>query len=115
MKSKSAVNFHAIQEWEGYVVEINDTHFTVRLTDLTARATIPGEEAEIPFNQISEPDSSKMQVGSILHWVIGYERLPGGKRKEVSRIALKNVGVISKADMQAGREWARRINAAFAP
>ena len=115
MKSKYAENFHAIQEWEGYVVEISDTHFTARLTDLTAGATYAGEEAEIPLREVSETDSSNMRVGSIFRWVIGYERLPGGKRREVSRIELKDVGVFSAADLQAGRDWARRITMGFAP
>ena len=113
MKFKSAETFHALQEWEGYVVEINDTNFTARLTDLTTGATYAGEEAEIPLRQVSETDASKMEVGSIFRWVIGYERLPGGTRKGASRIALKDGGATSAADLHAGREWARRITIAF--
>lgn len=30
---------HALQEWEGYVIEIDDEKFTARLTDLTGRVT----------------------------------------------------------------------------
>ena len=71
---------HALQEWEGYVTEINDTEFSARLTDLTSGANYAREEADIPLVEISEDDAAKMQVGSIFRWVIGYERAAGSKK-----------------------------------
>ena len=106
------VTFHALQEWEGYVTEINDTEFTARLTDLTAGATYAGEEADIPIDEISEADAAKMQVGSIFRWVIGYERTAGTK-KRVSHIVFRDLPAITKTDLQDGEEWAREIMAAF--
>ncbi len=103
---------HALQEWEGYVTEINDTEFTANLTDLTAGATYAGEEATIPLDEISEDDAAKMQVGSIFHWVIGYERRAGTK-KRVSYIVFRDLPAITEADLQRGEEWARKIMAAF--
>ena len=103
---------HALQEWEGYVTEINDTEFTARLTDLTAGATYPGEEAIIPIDEISEADAAKMQVGSIFRWVIGYERTAGTK-KSVSCIVFRDLPAITETDLRRGKEWARRIMAAF--
>ena len=106
------VTLHALQEWEGYVTEINDTEFTARLTDLTAKATYAKEEATIPIDEISETDAAKMQVGSIFRWVIGYERTAGSK-KRVSYIVFRDLPAITKTDLQAGEEWARKIMAAF--
>ena len=106
------VTLHALQEWEGYVTEINDTEFTARLTDLTAGATYAGEEADIPLDEISEADAAKMQVGSIFRWVIGYERTAGTK-KRVSHIVFRDLPAITKTDLQDGEEWARKIMAAF--
>ena len=106
------MTFHALQEWEGYVTEINDTEFTARLTDLTAGATYAGEEADIPIDEISEADAAKMQVGSIFRWVIGYERTAGTK-KRVSHIVFRDLPAITKTDLQDGEEWAREIMAAF--
>jgi hypothetical protein len=106
------VTFHALQEWEGYVTEINDTEFTASLTDLTAGATFAGEEADIPLDEISEADATKMQVGSIFRWVIGYERTAGSK-KRVSHIVFRDLPAITRTDLRDGEEWAHKIMAAF--
>ena len=112
-RSKAAT-LHALQEWEGYVTDINETEFTARLTDLTAGATYPGEEAIIPIDEISEADAAKMQVGSIFRWVIGYERTAGTK-KSVSYIVFRDLPAITETDLRRGEEWARKIMAAFEP
>ncbi|MDE2741112.1 MAG: hypothetical protein OXI58_05960 [Gemmatimonadota bacterium] len=106
------VTLHALQEWEGYVTEINDAEFTARLTDLTAKATYAGEEANIPLDEILEDDAAKLQVGSIFRWVIGYERTAGAK-KRVSYIVFRDLPAITKTDLRDGEEWARKIMAAF--
>lgn len=107
-----SATLHALQEWEGYVTEINETEFTANLTDLTAGATYAGEEAIIPIEEISDADAAKMQVGSLFRWVIGYERRSGTK-KRVSYIVFRDLPVITKTDLQDGEEWARKIMAAF--
>ena len=71
--------FHALQEWEGYVVSINETEFTARLVDLTDRRAFEEEEAEIPLEEISESDAARMKVGSIFRWVIGYRHWAMGQ------------------------------------
>ena len=107
-----SVTFHALQEWEGYVTEINDTEFTASLTDLTAGATFAGEEADIPLDEILEADAARMQVGSIFRWVIGYERTAGSK-KRVSHIVFRDLPAITRTDLRDGEEWAHKIMAAF--
>ena len=106
-------SFHALQEWEGYVVELNDAEFTARLTDLTAGASYAGEEADIPLEEISESDAARMKVGSIFRWVIGYERSPAGAKKRVSQIVFRDLPRITKSDLRAGKEWTSKIAAAF--
>lgn len=108
-----AVTFHALQEWEGYVTEINDTEFTANLIDITAGASYEEEEADIPMGEISENDVSKIQVGSIFRWVIGYERSAAGTKKRVSHIVLRDLPAITKTDLSAGEKWARKIMEAF--
>ena len=108
-----AVTFHALQEWEGYITEVNDMEFTANLIDLTAGASYEKEEAVIPFDEISENDSSKMHVGSIFRWVIGYERSAAGTKKRVSHIVLRDLPAITSTDLQAGENWARKIMEAF--
>ncbi len=106
------VTLHALQEWEGYVTEIKDTGFTALLTDLTAGETNPGEEADIPKDEILEEDAAKIQVGSIFRWVIGYERTAGAK-KRVSYIVFRDLPVITKSDLQDGEAWAREVIRSF--
>jgi len=98
--------FHALQEWEGYVVSIGKTEFTARLVDLTEGRAIEDEEARIPLEEISESDAAKMKTGSIFRWVIGYKRLPMGQKERVSSIVFRDLPAVTKSDWQRGEVWA---------
>ena len=104
---------HALQEWQGYVLEINETEFTARLLDVTASASFEEEEADIPLVELSDADVAKIQVGSIFRWVIGYERSVAGTKKRVSQIVLRDLPAVTKTDLQAGDAWAHRVAAVF--
>ena len=107
--------FHALQEWEGYVVDFDDEEFVARLVDLTAGRTHESEEAIIPMVEISEYDASRMVVGSIFRWVIGYERSPEGTRTRVSRIVFRDLPRVTETDLRHGEEWARKVSAVLNP
>ena len=100
-------SFHALQEWEGYVVERRASDFVARLTDLTAGASYEQEEAIIPLAELSDHDAARIADGSLFRWVIGYERSPAGTRKRVSRIVLRDLPAVTEADLRDGDEWAR--------
>lgn len=106
---------HALQEWEGYVVGIDDDEFVARLVDLSAGKTYESEEAVIPLEEVSEDDASRMAVGSIFRWVIGYERSPEGTRKRVSQIVFRDLPRMTEGDLRAGREWTGKIAPALNP
>ncbi len=106
---------HALQEWEGYVVEIEEEEFVARLVELTAGREHETEEAVIPMEEISERDAARSVVGSFFRWVIGYERSADGTRKRVSRLAFRDLPRITKSDLRTGREWAVRMEAALKP
>ena len=108
-----APTFHALQEWEGYVVSINETEFTARLVDLTDRRAFEEEEAEIPLEEISESDAARMKVGSIFRWVVGYKHWAMGQKERVSSIVFLDVPAVSRSDRRAGDRWAGRVLAAF--
>lgn len=101
--------FHALQEWEGHVVDIGEDEFTARLVDLTAGLTYESLEAIIPMAEISGRDASRMVVGSIFRWVIGYERSPEGTRKRVSQIVFRDLPRVTSTDLRRGEEWADKI------
>ena len=115
MKPKQAKTLDVLQEWEGNVVEIGDTEFTADLIDLTAGASFAEEEADIPLTLLAEGDAAKVQVGSVFHWTIGCERSDAGIRKRVSRIALRDLGTVTKTDLREGRKWACKVIKAFKP
>ena len=103
---KPTPTFHALQEWEGYVLEIGDTVFVARLVDLTAGSSLEQEEADIPLEEISDKDSAKMRPGSVFRWVIGYERSAAGTKKRVSQIVFRDLPEITKTDLRDGEVWA---------
>ena len=107
------VTLHALQEWEGHVVEINKTEFTARLLDLTTNASFEEEEADIPFDEISDNEVHKIRIGSIFRWVIGYERSTAGTKKRVSQIVFRDLPAMTKSDLQGGAAWAHKIGTAF--
>ena len=112
-KRPETPTFHALQEWEGYVVSINETEFTARLVDLTDRGAFEEEEAEIPLEEISESDAARMKVGSIFRWVVGYKRWAMGQKERVSSIVFRDLPAVSRSDRRAGDRWAERVLAAF--
>ena len=108
-------SFHALQEWEGYVVEMRATDFVAHVTDLTAKASHEQEEAIIPLTELSDHDAARMTTGSVFRWVIGYERSPAGTKKRVSQIVLRDLPAMTEADLRDGEEWARETIRAFGP
>lgn len=105
--SPRRATLHALQEWEGYVLEIFEDEFVVRLVDLTAGSSHEEEEATIPLAEISDDDAAGLRAGAIFRWVIGYERAPAGTKKRVSQIVFRDLPRLTERDLQRGREWAR--------
>ncbi len=110
---KLTPSLHALQEWEGYVTEINESDFVANLLDVTAGEAYAGEVAVIPLEEISEADVARMRTGSIFRWVIGYERAPSGNKKRVSQIVFRNLPAFTKKDLQEAEEWAEKMMAVF--
>ena len=104
------VSFHALQEWEGYVLEEGEEEFTARLLDLTGGSMQEAEEAAIPLAEISEDDCRRLRPGSIFRWVIGYERSRSGTKRRVSQIVFRDLPATTGQDMLEGQEWAQRVS-----
>ena len=100
-------SLHALQEWEGHVLEIRLTDFLARLVDLIASASHAGEEAVIPRAELSDEDNARMRKGSIFRWVIGYERSPAGTKKRVSQIVFRDLPVVTRSDLAHSEAWAQ--------
>ncbi len=113
IKKQCKATFHTLQEWEGYVVNIRDEEFVARLVDLTAGHTHESKEAVIPLANVSDYDASRMVVGSIFRWVIGYERSVEGTKRCVSQIVFRYLPKITEDDLQKGQEWMRSVVSVF--
>lgn len=107
--------FHALQEWEGYVVDIGETDFVARVVDLTAGSEQADEEATIPLSEISDRDAERIREGSIFRWVIGYERSVTGTKKRVSQIVFRDLPAITSTDLRDADVWAADTARAFQP
>ena len=106
-------HLHALQEWEGYVVEIGATEFVARLIGITAGASIEEEDAIIPLVEVSPHDTATLREGTIFRWVIGFQRSPYGAKKRVSRIVFRDLPVTTKGDLAAGAAWAEHVLRSF--
>ncbi len=104
-----SATFHALQEWEGYVLAIGKHDLEARLIDITAGGKYEGEEATIPLLEISAHDAEKLRVGGVFRWVIGYEHTIGGNRRRVSQIVFRDLPAVTKSDLRDSEEWARNM------
>lgn len=102
-----AATLHALQEWEGYVMDVTERDFVARLVDLTAGSSHEEEEAVIPLDEVAERDAHKVCPGSIFRWVIGYERSATGTKKRVSHIVFRDLPAITRTDLRDGEAWAQ--------
>ena len=109
VSSVPTASLHPLQEWEGYVTDIDEGEFRARLQDLTAGEVVELEEAAIPLEEIDAEDRLRIGVGSIFRWVIGYERSVGGMRKRVSQIVFLDLPRMTRKDLERGSEWADRM------
>lgn len=96
-------SFFPKQEWAGRVTAIDNGTFDARLRNLTAGGR---EVATIDVEEISPEDRARMRVGSLFHWVMGYERSASGTRSNVSRIVFLDPPRLTKRDLERGRRWA---------
>lgn len=103
-----APSLFAKQEWEGRVTAIRKDEFDARLRDLTGGSR---HVATIELEEIGAEERERMSVGSMFHWVMGYERSPGGTRSYVSRIVFLNPPHLTRRDLERGQRWADRLRA----
>ena len=75
---RAAASLHALQEWEGVVVEIGEKEFVALLIDVTGDVSHEDEEAVIPGVELSDGADEMLRVGRIFRWVIGYGRFSVG-------------------------------------
>jgi len=94
-----------LQSWEGVVLEVRDTTFSVRLVDLTGDR--PEEEMELEKEELSDFDLELLEPGAIFYWTVGYRRqLPSGARARVSLIRFRRLPAWSRSELASARDRA---------
>lgn len=104
-----ATSFHALQEWEGYVIAVGHDTFTARLTDLTAGEQQAGEEVELSIDEVNDDDRGLLNRGRIFRWAIGYERSRAGTKKRVSHLVFRRLPKWTERELAAAEEEGRRL------
>lgn len=112
---RSRPKLNVLQEWEGHVYAVEDDKLSAQLIDMTADSPDKTLEADIPLAEISEHDADNLTVGSVFHWVIGYESSPEGGKKRISQIIFDDLPRVAGTDVTEGREWARKTAKSINP
>jgi hypothetical protein len=107
-------SFHALQEWEGYIVRVSNSHVTARLVDLTAGNKVATDEAEIPIDEISDEDLAKLEPGRLFRWAIGFQRLATGAKQRTSQIVFRQLPAWTKREIEDAKSEAAAMSEYFA-
>lgn len=106
---RSKRHFQALQEWEGYVVDVEKNEFTARLLDITANDKVEREEATFLMDDLSSDDQGRIKSGSVFRWVIGY-LAEGGTKRRFSQIILRRLPQWSEAELKDADSKAFKSN-----
>ncbi len=109
-RSSDVASFNPLQEWDGYVIEVNANSFRARLTDITNDGAVDEDEVEIPFSELDEDSQSQLAEGRLLRWSIGYQRSRTGQKTRVSRIIVRRLPAWRREDLDAAKSEARKLS-----
>lgn len=108
------VSFSPLQEWEGYVIDIQKDCFTARLIDITAGSDIAEEEADFPIEDLSSSDLRLLKLGAVFRWMIGYQRSKGGTKQRVSRVIFRDLPQWTRSELESSKEKALNYSVSIA-
>jgi hypothetical protein len=106
---KLQATFSALQEWEGYVVDVTASHVIANLVDLTNAGERPDEHAEIPLSEFSESDIETLAPGKVFRWAIGYHRLPTGTKVRGSQFVFRELPQWTDQELKDAKEEASEL------
>ncbi|SHE36113.1 hypothetical protein SAMN05444339_101152 [Loktanella atrilutea] len=100
LPKKNTSTLTPTQEWEGFVELIKETKFVVRLTNVKDATGSPTEAAEFEMRELPYADQKRLEIGSLVRWVVGFERLPNDQRQRVSRLHMRRLPVFTSKDIE---------------
>lgn len=86
-----------VQNWQGIVLEINESTFSARLIDLTNKGT--HEIAEFEMDDISPEDLSLLSEGAIFYWSVGHY-MENGQSVKRSDIRFQRLITLDTEDIE---------------
>ena len=102
-------SLNPISEWEGFVDYIEGNEFLVRMTNIQSGSPLPMDEATFQINELSDYQRRHLEVGAIVRWVIGMERLPSDQRRKVSELHFRRLPAHSNSEYQTALIQAKEI------
>lgn len=107
--ASGARSFNPTMEWEGYVENIGEADFVVRMVNVKSGDALPADMATFSMDDLSEYDKGLLREGAIVRWVLGLERLPSGQKRRVSELYFRRLPAHSAADFARARAKARKL------
>ena len=89
--SNKVHSFSPISEWEGYVTSISQSSFFVSVVNIKDETGLPDDEAEFQLHDLSGTERESLEVGSVVRWVVGFEKPSNDMRQRVSRVHVRRL------------------------
>lgn len=105
--SSSSDTFRVLARWEGIVLAVESDFFVARLTDL--ETDMPHLEADILLEEVSPADRSRVELGAIFYWTIGFLDTLGGQRTRESVIRFRSLPKWRSQDLEKAMKTAEEI------
>ena len=102
-------SLNPISEWEGYIESIEENVFLVRMVNIRSKSQLPEDEATFQVNELSDYQRQHLEVGAIVRWVIGMERLPSDQRRKVSELHFRRLPAHSNREYQTALTQAKEM------
>lgn len=100
--------FQALQEWEGFVLNIDEETFTARLID-TVNKENPEEEGDFLIEDLRKDDLKMLKPGAVFRWVIGYVIKHDGTKRRSSDIVFRRLPQWTQRDMSEADKEAKEL------
>ena len=98
-----------LAEWEGYVASIEGEEFRLRLVNIASGDELADEEASFSINELSMEQRSRLEIGTIVRWVIGLERLSNDRRRKVSELHFRMLPAYTERDLERAFQQAGNL------
>lgn len=100
--------FQALQEWEGFVQNIDNDTFSARLLDITNKEN-PEEEGDFLIEDLRNDDIKMLKPGAVFSWVIGYVIKRDGTKRRSSDIVFRRLPQWTQNDITEADKEAKKL------